>query len=141
MTVGPARPNAAESAAASSISVLTATAAAPIASAARAYETGPKSTASAPPWPAVRCLILMRLRAPSLNTTTAMRSLSRTAVSISAIVMPRPPSPVKATTSRAGAHDATAMAAGSANPIVANPLEISSRPGSVTSHSGMTASM
>jgi hypothetical protein len=126
MSVGPSRPDAAESSAASSISVLAAAAAAPIASAARAYETGPKSTASAPPWPAGRCLILMRLRAPSLNTTTAMRSLSRTAVSISASVMPRPPSPVKAMTSLAGAHNATAMAAGSANPIVASPLEISS---------------
>ena len=141
MTVGPSRPDAAESAAASSVSVLTATAAAPNACAARAYETGPKSTASAPPWPAGRCLILMRLRAPSLNTTTAMRSLSRAAVSISASVMPRPPSPVNATTSRAGAHNAAAMAAGSANPIVARPLEISSRRGSVTSHNGMTASM
>jgi len=76
-----------------------------------------------------------------LNTTTAMRSLSRAAVSISASVMPRPPSPVNATTSRAGAYNAAAMAAGSANPIVARPLEISSRRGSVTSHNGMTASM
>ena len=141
MTVGPSRPDAAESVAASSLSVLTATPTAPIASAAQAYETGPKSTASAPPWPAGRCLILIRLRAPSLNTTTTMRSFSRAAVSMSASVMPRPPSPVKATTSRAGAHNAAAMAAGSANPIVARPLEISSRRGSVTSHSGMTASM
>ena len=83
----------------------------------------------------------MRLRALSLNTTTAMRSLSRTAVSISASVMPRPPSPVKAMTSRAGEQNAAAMAAGSANPIVARPLEISRRRGSVTSHNGMTASM
>ena len=49
MTVGPFRPDAAESAAASSFSVPTATAAAPNASAARAYETGPKPTASGPP--------------------------------------------------------------------------------------------
>jgi hypothetical protein len=141
MTVGPSRTDAKESAAARSCSVLTVAASAPSACAARAYETGPKSTASAPPWPAGRCLILIRLRVPSLNTTTAMRSLSRAAVSISASVMPRPPSPVNATTSRAGAHNAAAMAAGSANPIVARPLEIISRRGSVTSHNGMTASM
>ena len=40
----------------------------------------------------------MRLSVASLNTMTTIRSLSRTAVSISASVMPRPPSPVKATT-------------------------------------------
>ena len=77
----------------------------------------------------------------SLNTTTMTRSRYRTAVSISVSAMPSPPSPVKAITGSPGVHSAAAMAAGSAKPIVASPLEASSRYGSLTGHSGMATSM
>jgi hypothetical protein len=56
----------------------------------------------------------MRLSEASLKTITMTRSASLAAVSISASVMPRPPSPVKATTGVSGVHSAAAMAAGSA---------------------------
>jgi hypothetical protein len=48
---------------------------------------------------------------------------------------------VKATTGTRGAHSAAAMAAGSAYPMVASPLEVRSRRGSGTSHSGIATSM
>ena len=141
MTVGPGRRSAAASAAARSGSVLTAAPAAPSPVAAAANETGWYLTASAPPWPDGFCLISIRLSAASLNTTTMTGSDSRTAVSSSASVMPRPPSPVKATTGTSGRHSAAAIAAGSAYPMVARPLEMSSRPGSGTSHNGIATSM
>ena len=94
--------------------MVTAAPAAPIAAAAAAKETGPYLTASSPPCPAGFCFSLIRLSAASLKTITMTGRDSRTAVSISASVMPRPPSPVKATTGTCGTHSAAAMAAGSA---------------------------
>ena len=60
-------------------------------------------------------------------------------VSSSAMVIDMPPSPVKARTGSPGRATAAPIAAGTANAMVASPLEIRSRKGSETGHSGITA--
>ena len=98
-----------------------------------ATRSGPAYRMDTPATPRCSCLTSMRDRAASSKTTITIGSRSRAAVSSSAATIMRPPSPVKHTTRRSGRASCAAMAAGSAKPMVARPLEISSSPGSSAS--------
>ena len=79
------------------------------------------------------CLISISESAPSLKTMVMQGAPASAAVASSATHIINPPSPVKAMAPSAGFSNAAASAAGSAKPIEARPLEISTSRGAAHS--------